>query len=554
MPHKDSTAKDWLYKIIIENISEAVIMIDDCGHITYFSPAAENLFDFSSEEILGNNVSILMDKNNRHMHDRYIERFFQTGESQIIGRGRDVEGRTKTGQILSLNLRISHIKINGEHCFIGVLRDIGYRKIAETKMSRGLQEKDALNNLLMIGTTNANIHEKMSHGLNHLLGLPWLGLRDQGAIFICQGEKFEGIKLIASRGQSESFLVACDEVESGRCLCGQVALTGELIIANHITPPDESFCCFVDLEEHTAYAWPILSGDQKVKGILLVYIPSFKPVRPENLEFIRSACEILALTIERDEREQALSNAIAQSERANRSKSSFLENLSHELRTPLHAIIGFSRLLIQQGEGFSLEQKDHLEHIENAGEYLLSMVNDLIELSTIEGGNKSLDPQLIDVKDFIKSIEKRHPHNNAESSLSIIVDDLLPLLNIDERALQRIISNLLSNAIKFSPAGAVVFLKALLTETGELKISIIDQGKGMSTEDIPRALQPFQQLHEGHGRVKGGTGVGLAIANSLATLSGAYLDIQSAPNQGTKVDIIFPRKLLTVVDYTGWGI
>lgn len=234
--------------------------------------------------------------------------------------------------------------------------------------------------------------------------------------------------------------------------------------------------------------------------------------------------------------------------RADHDKSEFLARMSHELRTPLNAILGFSDIIKNEMFG-TVAQRRYVEYgqdIHSSGQYLLSLVNDILDLSKIDEHEFQLEEAVLDLHGLAKELIHMLALEADKAGISLSLDTTADLPNIrsDRRAMQQILLNLLNNAIKFTPTGGHVVLEMHLEQDDNLRISVRDTGIGFSEEDIPKIIKPFGQLPNRLDTAVRGTGLGLPIASGLAVLLGTELEIASEVGNGTTVTMRFGNERL----------
>ena len=244
--------------------------------------------------------------------------------------------------------------------------------------------------------------------------------------------------------------------------------------------------------------------------------------------------------------EEELKESKKDAEIANEAKSRFLAAMSHDLRTPLNAILGFSDMMRQKafGELGNAHYDEYADDIYNSGTLLVSLINDVLDLSKIEAGKYELVEENLSVDAFVKTsvhqLESMAERAGLVLELDIPAD--MPNLKGDERALIQVLNNLLSNAIKFTPKGGTVRVSATVRTDAGITISVSDSGIGMSPEGVIKALSPFEQADGTHSRRHEGTGLGLHLCMNFMKLFGGELDIQSVEHEGTTVTLLFPAK------------
>jgi len=502
---------------ILDTVADGIITIDERGIVETLNPAAERIFCYAAAEVIGRNVKMLMPEPYHSEHDSYLERYRATGDARVIGIGREVMGRRKDGSTFALELAVSEMRLDGERHFTGIVRDITERKQAEDQLSRFFTLS-----LDMLCISSADGYfKRVSPAFTTTLG--WSTEEILARPFL-------------------DFVHPDDHAATLREVERQVS-AGENVLH------------FENRYLHKDGSWRVLSWKSVPHAAGLMFATARDITEQKRIEE----------TLRAQSEEIARKNV--ELEEANRAKSDFLANMSHELRTPLNSIIGFSEMLRDGILGkLDTKQRGFVTDIFDAGTHLLSLINDILDLSKVEAGMLQLEPGAVDVPALLKAStlvvrEKALAHRIR---LDTQLDPALGTMHADERKLKQIVYNLLSNAVKFTPEGGVVTLRArrcaraevaldqalpgrLIAlppgEDGEfLAIVVEDTGVGIVEEHLAKLFQPFMQVDRSIARRQGGTGLGLSLVRRLAELHGGTVGVASRPEAGSRFCVWLPYR------------
>ncbi len=275
---------------------------------------------------------------------------------------------------------------------------------------------------------------------------------------------------------------------------------------------------------------------------------------PETWKF-DGVCGISEDITERIQKEERLKRALDDVKLANRAKNDFLSNMSHELRTPLNAIIGFSDAMLSGvlGEMKAEQVETYMSHIKEAGDQLLELIDNILDVAAIEDGDIKLREEPVDIESAFEAVNMMLSHRALESgvSLSFRACDGLPFIRADSLRVKQIILNLINNALKFTPRGGAVNCRASIDLHDAVRIVIEDTGVGMSKDEIELALIPFAQIDSPFNANEDGKGLGIPLTKGLIEAHGGYLNFSSEKGKGTKVEITFPPSRTVPVEAVG---
>ena len=544
-----------LNRAVLETALDGIILFEVDGSIRSLNSAAERMFGWKAEDIVGNSVNLLMPQLYHPDPERILRHGDEETDDPIVGISNEVEGLHRDGTNFAIRISISEIRLPGEHVFAGIIDDISEQK----RVERELELKNVeLKSASWIDHVSLRILRSLSglqddHGTHELVSIlaEETGYRPL-AIYIYDVHR-GSLNLAAAIGLTQTQSDASFNIGEG--VIGEAARRREPIVSYSPTSilfqPDGETELPVPA---TVFAAPLIVGDRLIGVLAGASAVRFGDREQDWISMIadqvavglnsqRRYWELRAISNTLNERNRRIEEQNEELQRVSTYKSQFLATMSHELRTPLNAIIGFSEALKDGLFGeLDVRQSDYLGEIYESGHHLLSLINDVLDLSKVEAGKMTLDVRPVALTILLKNAMNIVQGRAFESKvgLSKQIQDDIGLVHGDEQILRRIVYNLLSNAIKFTPAGGSVELSAALVGD-EVEIAVTDTGIGIAPEDIERLFVPFEQLDSGLDRRFEGTGLGLAIVKTLVELHGGTVGVLSEVGEGSRFSIRIPR-------------
>jgi PAS domain S-box-containing protein len=283
----------------------------------------------------------------------------------------------------------------------------------------------------------------------------------------------------------------------------------------------------------------IESGSDPI-GILAAFALQPRKFTQDDVFFLQSVANVLTAAIERKRAEDSIRTAIEQAEGANRAKTEFLSRMSHELRTPLNAILGFTQLL--EIDNPSPSQAESIEHISKAGRNLLSLINEVLDISRLESGHIQLQPEPIEVAPFLREAIEFVQDLAARHAVQLRVDsagDSTLHVLADRKRLSQVFTNLLSNAVKFNRPGGTATVNFTARPDRTVRIGIADTGIGIAPEKMARLFLPFERCGAESTNIEG-SGIGLALSRSIVRALQGEITVESVEGKGSTFWVALP--------------
>jgi len=286
----------------------------------------------------------------------------------------------------------------------------------------------------------------------------------------------------------------------------------------------------------------LVEGAEGPLGVLAAFTVERREFVQDDVHFLQSVANVLTATIQREKAEESIRQAREQAELASRAKTEFLSRMSHELRTPLNAILGFTQLMEAEKLGPSLAES--VEHISSAGKHLLSLINEVLDISRIDAGRFALTPEPIEVHGFLgETIESILPLARRHE-IPVLLEPgtaATPLLQVlgDRQRLHQVMFNLLSNAVKYNRAGGRVTV-SYRVEGHRIRMTVADTGRGIEPDKLARLFLPFERLGAESTDIEG-AGIGLALSRGIVTALQGELNVESHVGEGSTFWVLLPR-------------
>lgn len=503
-------------RLIMNSAINAIINADSEGKITFWNKRAEQIFGWKAEEITGKTLAeTIIPEIHKKAHEEGMKNYMETGYGPVLNEQLELSAIRKSGEEFPIEISIIPIEQDGKKFFCSFIQDISKRKRAEENLK--VQEQKY-----------RNIIANMNLGLLEVDNNEVIQYANQS---FCDVSGYEIDELIGKE-PSKLFLYKENSIP---------------LVEHHVSLRKKGLS--------SVYQVPV----KNKRGELRWWAISAAPNYDDKGNLIGSVGIHLDIT-DQKHMEEALKKEKENAQEASKAKEAFLANMSHEIRTPLNAIIGFLRELAKQD--LTSGQKQFVDNSNSASQHLLSIINNILDISKIEAGEMSLD-----IKDFslqqtvnnvVNILQPKAVQKNIKL-ISVFPKDIAPVFRGDASKIEQILYNLIGNSLKFTNKGEIRVECTFLEDNPDkqkIKISVVDSGIGMSKEFIEKIFKKFYQEDASIARKVGGTGLGMAITKELVKLMQGSITIESEKEKGTKIDVTLvlpkgiPEKLENRSDFS----
>ncbi|MCM2288987.1 MAG: PAS domain S-box protein, partial [Sulfuritalea sp.] len=502
------------YRAVTETAGSAIVTVDSANHVVGWNPAAERLFGHTEAEIAGQPLMQIVPPRFRERHLAGMRQRLDDGAPCMGGKSMEVSGQRKDGSEFPLEISVAQWATDQGRFFTGVMVDITERKKSESALRESRESLQRLLDSMTEGTYGVDTRGNCSFVNRAFLEI--LGYHDVAEVL---GKHIHEL-IHHSHADGSPY-------PASECRMYEAFRTAESV---HVT--DEVFW-HRDGRAIPVEYWsnPVMDNEQVVGSICTFMDTTEKQRLAVELDAHRNHLEQLVF-----ERTAELTAARMQAEAANLAKSAFLANMSHEIRTPMNAILGLTHL-VRRAES-NASQIARLDKIDSAGRHLLSIINDILDLSKIEAGRVQLESADFHLDAILDSVASIIDQSARAKGLQIRVDhDGVPLwLRGDATRLQQALLNYAANAVKFSESGDITLSALLLHENEQrllVRFEVEDNGIGIAPEQMKQLFRAFEQADASITRRYGGTGLGLVITRRLAQLMGGEVGADSTPGEGS---------------------
>jgi len=518
---------------IVEIAADAVICMDAFQRITFFNKGAEAIFGYTPDEIIGERIETLIPERYRANHQRQVAEF---GRSKVkarrMGERREIAGLRKSGEEFPAEAAISQVHNGDDVIYAVVLRDVTIRKRFELREKFLAEAGERL--AASFGST-----ETLTQVAR--LAIPAIAdgciLENRVAGGFLAGatahvdpaieDVLDDVSLAGSRLPPKTHPLI-EILERRAPVLLQSNAAARLLEASSMPAYLKAVKA---MNPGSALFLPLVAREQLIGALTLFRGPQRGPFDGDDLQFAESLARLAALALDN----ARLHDTVRASLRA---RDEMVGVVSHDLRNPVAAVKMLSRALLSAGDGDTAQSRGSLELIAQAAEQMDLLIRDLLDVNRLDAGRLSIAPVAVDPSTLLtESLQTLRPLVDERGiHLDLQIESGLPKVMADRERIQQTLSNLVGNAIKFSHRDSKIVVLAR-KDSSEVVISVLDEGKGISADHLPRVFDRYWQSSRTD---RQGAGLGLAIAKGIVETHGGRIWIESTPGKGTIASFTLP--------------
>jgi PAS domain S-box-containing protein len=516
---------------IVEIAADAVICMDAFQRITFFNKGAEAIFGWTSDEIVGQRIETLIPDRYRSSHPRHVAEF---GRSQVnarrMGERREIAGVRKNGEEFPAEAAIAQVHQGDDVIYSVVLRDVTSRKRFEQRQQFLAEAGEKLASAFGSSETLSQVARlavpTMADGciLENRIGGGFLAGAaahvDSGIEEILDEIGFAGAR-IPPKGHPLTEILGKPSP-----VLLQSSAASRLLEAS----ADPAYLKAIrTMNPQSALFLPLIAREQLI-GVLTLFRAT-RTFDGDDLGFAEDLARLAALALDNARLHDTVRASL-------RSRDEMMGVVSHDLRNPVAAVKMLSRTLLQSDENGGPHARESIELISQAAEQMDALIRDLLDVNRLDAGRLTISAMPVDPSVLLTdSLQTLRPLVEEKGlALDLQIETALPKVTADRERIQQTLSNLVGNAIKFSPAGSKIAVIARRDDEGVI-ISVLDNGKGIAAEQLPRVFDRYWQSSRTD---RQGAGLGLAIAKGIVEAHGGRIWIESTPGEGTTASFSLP--------------
>jgi PAS domain S-box-containing protein len=551
--------KEKRFRALVENSSDEISILDASGTLIYKSPSTNPTLGYHSMAFVSKNFLKLVHPDDQELVQKILGDLIRDPGCHTRERFRLLHQNRTWCWVEAVGTNLL-----GEPSVRGIVlnyHDVTERVQAEEQIQRQLKRLNGLRVIDIAIGSSLDLHVTLDVVLQQTISL----LNVDACTLLLVDPALGTMECIASRG-FHSGTPPYHDLDLQRGYAGRALRERKAVHISEVMGIGDPLAAALHLANESFFDYfgaPLIVKGE-VKGVLEIYHRSSVQIDPEWMDFLETLAGQAAIAVDNAqlflslqqanaelegrvaERTMELNKANTELERANRTKDEFLANMSHELRTPLNSIMGLSESLLEQRRGpLNDNQQKSLEMIEASGAHLLELINDILDLSKIEAGKFDFYPQTISLEEFCRACLTFVKTQAYKKSITVtyIPEPFVSKIFADPRRLKQILVNLLINAVKFtSESGRVTLRVNADLEQDLIQFAVIDNGIGITPENLQRLFQPFVQVDSSFTRQYEGTGLGLTLVQKLTDLHGGSVQVESKFGEGSTFTINLPYK------------